>query len=266
MTTTSTDNSCFLSVIIPAYNEEYRLPGYLLRILKYLEEAYPNNQAEILVVDDGSTDATAAVASSLNNGAGRIKVIRLERNRGKGYAVRTGMLAAKGILRIFTDADGATPFEEIEKLLQSLENGADIAVASRALKDDTRTVRSNPLRKFIGNAFNLLVRSLAVPGIYDTQCGFKLFKGEIAAALFSAQRISKFGFDVEVLFLARKHGFRIVEVPVNWNDVAGTKVHVVKDAVRMFRDVFVTRLRWATGKYRHMSIAAVSQDRELGRP
>lgn len=266
MTTTLIENPCRLSVIIPAYNEEVRLPRYLTRVLTYLEHAYPNDQVEILVVDDGSTDATADAVSSVNNGSGRIRVIRLDRNRGKGYAVRTGMLAAKGSLRIFTDADGATPFEEIEKLIRSVENGADIAVASRALKDDSRTVRSNPLRKFLGNTFNVLVRTLAVPGIYDTQCGFKLFKGEIAEALFSAQRIPKFGFDVEVLFLAHKHGVRIAEVPVNWYDVAGTKVHVIKDAIRMFSDVFVTRLRWATGQYRHLRIAADARDREFYRP
>lgn len=251
MAVVSNSNTHRLSVIIPAYNEEVRLPEYLHRILAYLERVYQKGECEIIVVDDGSSDTTAAVASSVDNGSGLIRVIRLERNRGKGYAVRTGMLEARGTLRIFADADGATPFEEIEKLLRVVDGGGDIAVASRALKDESRTVLSSPLRRFLGNTFNIMVRTLAVPGIYDTQCGFKLFRGDVAEVLFTEQSIPRFGFDVEVLFLARKYGFRISEVPVNWNNMSGSKVNVVRDSVRMFRDLLVTRLKWVAGRYRH---------------
>ena len=237
-----------LSVIIPAYNEAKRLPKYLTAVVQYITEKF-GSAAEILVVDDGSIDETAALTLKIGKESGLVRVIRLERNRGKGYAVKTGMLAAKGGLRLFTDADGATPIGELCKLLPAIEAGADIAVASRALQDDSRRVDSRLSRRIMGNCFNLLVRSLAVPGIFDTQCGFKLFRGDVADRLFNLQQITGFGFDPEVLFLAHKMSCRVVEIPVNWQDVAGSKVDVIKDSARMFSDLFTIRMNWHTGAY-----------------
>jgi dolichyl-phosphate beta-glucosyltransferase len=237
-----------LSIIIPAYNEAQRLPKYLAEVVSYITEKF-GSAAEILVVDDGSLDATAVVSMEAGRDSGLVKVIRLDHNRGKGYAVKTGMLAAKGELRLFTDADGATPIEELGKLLLAIDAGADIVVASRALQDDSRSVNSRWSRRIMGTCYNLLVRSLAVPGIFDTQCGFKLFRGEVADRLFTQQRIPGFGFDPEVLFLAHKMSCRIVEVPVNWQDVAGSKVNVIRDSARMFSDLFTIRMHWYTGAY-----------------
>lgn len=238
-----------ISVVIPAYNEEIRLPSYLASVLDYLEDEFGGKGVEIIVVDDGSGDATAEVATAMDKGRGVIRVIKLSQNRGKGYAVRIGMLEAFGIVRVFTDADGATPIKELKKLLQALDKGADLAVASRALPDDSRSVSSHLYRKIIGSIFNMFVRFMAVPEIRDTQCGFKLFKREVAEDLFGRQRLEDFGFDVELLFLASRLGYKTVEVPVNWSDVAGSKVNVLSDSLRMFSDVLAIRYNWLTGRY-----------------
>lgn len=238
-----------LSVVIPAYNEARRLPSFLDSVLRYLEKG-TNGSFEIIVVDDGSIDGTARVATAMDTGSGVIRVLRLDRNRGKGFAIRTGMLAARGKLRLFADADGATPIEELVKLVAAIDAGADIAVASRALPDDSRCVDSRLSRRIMGTCFNLLVRAVAVPGIRDTQCGFKLFRAEAAERLFRAQQIPGFGFDPEVLFLAHKQAYVTAEIPVNWQDVAGSKVNVVNDSLRMFADLFAIRLAWMLGRYR----------------
>jgi dolichyl-phosphate beta-glucosyltransferase len=250
----NTNNECIeLSVVIPAYNEVERLPRYLGAVIDYLDGS-GFSQIEVIVVDDGSIDATAEVAQGAGNRSDRIKVIRLEQNQGKGFAIRTGMLAAKGRLRLFADADGATPIGEIQKLKAAIDSGADIAIASRALKDTSRSVDSRLSRKIMGTCFNLLVRALAVPGIRDTQCGFKLFKGEVADHLFKIQLIPGFGFDPEVLFLAHKCSYVTMEVPVNWRDVAGSKVNVVKDSLRMLSDLLRIRIAWCVGQYRNLDV------------
>lgn len=238
-----------LSVVIPAYNEERRLPSYLASVLEYLDDEYGSQDAEVIVVDDGSGDATAEVAANMDKGRGIIRVIKLSHNRGKGYAVRTGMLEARGALRLFADADGATPITELRKLLLAIDNGADLAVASRALPDVSRAVSSHLYRKVIGTVFNQFVRCIAVSGIRDTQCGFKLFRGHVANDLFGRQRLEDFGFDVELLFLASKLNYITMEVPVNWSDVAGSKVNVLFDSARMFADILAIRRNWLTGCY-----------------
>ena len=212
--------------------------------------AQEGNDYEVIVVDDGSCDATPLIVESLAGENAHLKLIRLPENRGKGHAVKAGMLAARGSLRLFADADGATPIEELERLKAAINGGADVAIASRALKGDGITVSDTLHRKFMGTVYNLIVRTLAVRGIHDTQCGFKLFTEKAAAALFPLQRIDDFGFDVELLFLAGKQGFRIAEVPVNWTDIKGTKVKIFKDSLRMLTDVIRVRLNDARGAYR----------------
>jgi dolichyl-phosphate beta-glucosyltransferase len=236
-----------LSVIIPAYNEAGRLPRYLDCILPYLRGR--GATFEVLVVDDGSSDATAAVVEGYMKEYAEVTLVRLPQNRGKGFAVRTGMLAATGKLRLFADADGATPIAELERLSRAVEAGADVAVGSRALHNDACTVHGTLHRKIIGSTFNYIVRTLTVKGIRDTQCGFKLFTSEAAERIFPSQQIDGFGFDVEILFIGTKREFRIDEVPVNWTDVKGTKVRLVRDSMRMFADVIRIRLNYLRGSY-----------------
>ena len=237
-----------LSVIIPAFNEEARLPRYLDQVISYLESR--NTSYEIIVVDDGSIDSTCSIVKEMQGQTPGLQLVRLPQNRGKGAAVRAGMLAARGELRLFTDADGATPIEELERLEKAVRNGADIAVASRALRDDETRVQGTLHRKVMGTAFNMMVQALAVPGIHDTQCGFKLFTAHAAKMTFSLQVIDDFGFDVEILFLAQKQELRIEEVAVNWNDVTGTKVKVVRDSLLMFADILTIRFNELRGRYR----------------
>ncbi len=236
------------SVIIPAFNEARRLPVYLEKVLAYFDSlsvAY-----EVIVVDDGSTDGTSAIVQHFREQNANVRLIRLQQNHGKGHAVKTGMLEASGQLRLFADADGATPIAELQRLVHEIEGGADVAVASRALRTDTCTVQTRLSRKMIGSVYNFIVRMLAVGGISDTQCGFKLFSAEPATAVFPLQCIDGFGFDVELLFICRKKGYRIAEVPVNWADVQGTKVKVLRDSVRMFGDVLKIRFNDLRGMYR----------------
>ncbi|MDO8445444.1 MAG: glycosyltransferase family 2 protein [Deltaproteobacteria bacterium] len=237
-----------LSIIIPAYNEETRLPLYLDSILAYLEPQ--DISYEIIVVDDGSVDFTAKVVERYVDENACIKLIRLPCNRGKGYAVKTGMIQACGSLRLFTDADGSTPIKELERLRDAIDSGADVAIGSRALLDDSCTIEAHLHRKLIGSIFNFLVSIFAVKGIKDTQCGFKLFTARSAASAFSLQRIDDFGFDVEILFICNKNGYRVSEVPVNWADVKGSKVSLIRDSFRMFTDIFKIRLNDLKGYYR----------------
>lgn len=241
-------NSNLLSIIIPAYNEESRLPAYLAGILDYVK--HHEIFYEILVVDDGSIDSTSAAVETIAAENSRVKLIRLPHNRGKGYAVRAGMLQASGTLRLFTDADGATPITELERLRKAVDAGADVAIASRALRDASCTVNAHLHRRVIGAIFNFIVTALTVKGIHDTQCGFKLFTDEAANTVFPLQRIDDFGFDVEILFLCQQRGYRIAEVPVNWTDIAGSKLSLFRDSWRMFTDIFKIRLNEITGAYR----------------
>lgn len=210
----------FLSVVIPAFNEATRLPRSLARITDYLERA--GRAYELVVVDDGSSDGTAERAREATKGP--LTVLRNEGNRGKGHAVRRGMLAARGTWRLMTDADLSTPIEEVDRLLAVAEGGADVVIASRALPGANIEVHQPWYRENMGRAFNFMVRVLAVPGIHDTQCGFKLFSARAAETCFGSARLDGFSFDVEALYLALRHGLRVVELPVTWRNDAATRV------------------------------------------
>ncbi len=228
-----------LSVVVPAYNEEPRLGPSLVRIVDYCESAAADY--EIIVVDDGSDDDTVAVAEAVAGESPRVRVIELGRNRGKGAAVRAGMLAATGDRILFSDADLATPIEEVAGLDAELDHGYDIAIASRAVSGSDIRVRQHPMRELMGRAFNVFVRAIVLGGIKDTQCGFKLFTRAAAHDLFARATVDGFAFDVELLLLARGR-YRIAEVPVTWRHVEESKVSPGTDAALMFVDLI--RLRW----------------------
>jgi len=211
-----------LTLVVPAYNEEKRLPVSLARIADWLGSRGPGLAVEVLVVDDGSSDRTAAVAEKTAAGLGLdSRVIRLPENRGKGAAVRAGVLEAEGAHVLVTDADLSTPIEEVEKLLAA---GAPVAIGSRAVDATLVKQRQSLFRVASGKLFNLVVRLLVVSGIRDTQCGFKLFTREAAREVFSRATVDRFAFDVEALLLARRLGYRIAEVPVLWFNSPDTRV------------------------------------------
>lgn len=211
-----------LSLVIPAFNEEKRLPVSLARIADWLGSRTPAISAEVLVVDDGSSDRTAAVAEKTAAGLGlAFRVVRLPENRGKGAAVRAGVLEAQGAHVLVTDADLSTPIEEADKLLAA---GAPVAIGSRGVDATLVKQRQSLFRVASGRLFNLLVRVLVVSGIRDTQCGFKLFRADAAREVFSRAVVDRFAFDVEALLLARRLGFAIAEVPVLWFNSPDTRV------------------------------------------
>jgi len=230
-----------ISVVIPAFNEARRLPATLDRIGAYL--AAQGAAHEILVVDDGSSDGTADVARGE-----AVRVLRHEPNRGKGYAVRRGMLAAAGARRLMTDADLSTPIEELSKLEVEIDQGFDVAVGSRALPGARIEVHQPAYREAMGRAFNVLVQAILLPGLHDTQCGFKLFTARAAEAAFGACRLDGFSFDVEALFVARRLGLRIAEVPVRWRNDAATRVGIGGGGAA-FLDLLRIRLSARRGLY-----------------
>lgn len=239
-----TEAEVFLSVIIPAYNEEKRLPPTLERISAYLKAK--GFTYEILVVDDGSRDRTAQVAEKYKLKEPQVKVLKNPKNMGKGYAVRHGMLKGKGKYLLFTDSDLSTPIEEFDAFLPQLEKGYDVVIGSRALKESVIKVSQPWYRVFMGKTFNLIVRLMFWTRIKDTQCGFKCFTRQAAREVFTRQTVWGFGFDVEVLFIARKLGYKICEYPVEWTNSPDTRVHALKDSVKMFWELL--KIRWGLFK------------------
>lgn len=230
-------------MIIPAYNEAQRLPAYLSEVVAYFDgrgEPY-----EVIVVDDGSADETAARVLEAQAIHQAVRLHRLAENRGKGFAVRAGMRAARGGLRLMADADGATPIAEIKRLETVIQAGADLAVGSRALPDPSVRREVQIHRKLSGEIFNFFARRMGVGDVTDTQCGFKLFRGAVAEALFGELETTGFGFDVELLMLARRRGYRVVEVAINWADQPGSKVDVLRDGPRMLAQIVRARVRLA---------------------
>lgn len=247
----------YLSVVIPAYNEATRLPTSLARVMQYMESC--GYSYEVLVVDDGSDDATADIVEELGAKHPHLRAIR-NPHRGKAYAVRTGMLQAKGHFVLYSDADFSAPIEEIEKLLPFLEGKFDIAIGSREGAGSARYDEPG-YRHLMGRVFNTFVRVVALPQFNDTQCGFKAFRREAVQTLFRGLHLygdnatdvkgaMVTGFDVEVLYLALKWGYRVKEVPVQWYYAEGTKVNPVKDTFRMFKDIVRVRYNDVRGLYR----------------
>jgi dolichyl-phosphate beta-glucosyltransferase len=233
-----------LSVVIPAYNEAARLPPTLRRVSDYLRSQ--GRPFELVVVDDGSNDGTAAVAE--REGHSSTVVVRLDANRGKGHAVRIGMLRAKGALRLMTDADLSTPIEELALLRARIEDGFDVAIGSRAVSGSNVEVHQPWYREMAGRAFNRFVRMAALPGLFDTQCGFKLWRDVAAREAFSLGRLDGFCFDVEALFIATRRGRRIAEVPVTWRNDSATRVGTVRGMIA-FTDLLRIRANARAGLY-----------------
>jgi len=225
----------YLSLIIPAYNEGSRIAASVETARAFLETL--GKPYEIIVVDDGSTDGTGALLTKLQG----VKAISYQPNHGKGYAVRQGMLASRGDFVAFSDADLSAPIGELPKLFEAIQAGADIAIGSRALKNSQLVIHQPLYRELGGKALNLVIRMLAVPGIMDTQCGFKLFKGEAARQVFAKCILCGWGFDVEVLYLARRMGCRVAEVPVRWSHSVDSKIRPLLAGLQVLRDTLRIR-------------------------
>lgn len=240
-----------VSVVIPAYNEERRLEPTLEKVDAFFS-ARPGGY-EIIVVDDGSRDRTAACAAEFKPRQGRVRLLHNRRNRGKGASVRRGAAAARGETILFTDADLSTPIEDYPRLAAAAARGADAAIGSRAVRG-ANVAEPQPLyRTLMGKFFNLLVQLVLLPGLHDTQCGFKLFRRGAARRIFARQTIPGFGFDVEILYIARRLGLRIAEVPVEWRNSPASKVSPVRDSAQMFLDLFRTRWRHRFLRSEHRS-------------
>ena len=233
--------------VIPAYNESVRLRPTLHALVRYTQEQ--NWDAEILVVDDGSTDDTAEIVREASRAHEQIRLVQNPGNRGKGFSVRNGMLHASGDICLFTDADLSSPMTEAQKLFDALAQGADVAIGSRWLQVELQTERQPLYRQAFGRIFNLALRAILGLHFADTQCGFKAFRREAAQQIFPLQRIERWGFDPEILFLAQRAGLQVAEVPVLWAHSEGTRLHPLRDGLRMF--VEVLRIRWnsMTGEY-----------------
>ncbi|GAW65254.1 glycosyl transferase [Geoanaerobacter pelophilus] len=229
------------SIVIAAYNEEQRLPASLGKIQAYLAEK--QHEAEVLVVDDGSTDATASLVREMAQRMPGLRLISYPKNRGKGYALRQGVQASRGKLVLVSDADLSTPIEELETLKKLLAaRSHHIAIGSRALPQSEVVLAQPPWRRGMGRLFNKAVRLLVTDEFSDTQCGFKLFHGEVARKLFGQARIDRFAYDVEILALARRYGYRVAEVPIQWRNCAASKVNPALDSLQMLGDLVKIRL------------------------
>jgi len=231
----TSETSVFLSIIIPAFNEEARL-GETLRSIRADLASRPES-SEIIVVGDGCTDRTCDIAAEALAERPGDRILRRAENRGKGYSVREGVLASRGGLILFSDADLSTPITEFEKLYVRILAGDDIVIGSRALPESDIRRRQNRFRELMGKTFNFFVRLFVLRGIRDTQCGFKLFRREAALAIFSRLRIPGFGFDVEALYIARRLGFKISQVPVVWINSPQSKVRIIGSSVGMIGDL-----------------------------
>ncbi len=237
-----------ISIIIPAYNEELRIQPTLEKIHTYCAGRF--SEFEIIVVDDGSSDNTLSLVKRVGRDLENISPIHYSKNAGKGFAVRQGVLASKGDLLLISDADLSTPIEEMKKLIPHiLRDNYDIVIGSRGLEKSDIIMKQPWYREIMGKTFNILVKIVAVSGINDTQCGFKLFRGNIARALFSKCTINGFSFDVEVLYLAKRSGYKMKEVPIRWINSPASKVELISDPLIMILELLKIRINSLTGKY-----------------
>jgi dolichyl-phosphate beta-glucosyltransferase len=248
----------FLTIVIPAYNEESRLPRTLSEVVKFV--GMQNYAAEVLVVDDGSLDRTSEIVEDFSTKHPCVRLVRAEHG-GKGHAVKTGMLQAQGEYVLLCDADLAMPITELPKFLPPQQNSYQVAIGSREIHGAVR-YNEPPYRHLMGRVFNWLVKVMAVPGFEDTQCGFKCFHHSVTKDLFSHQTIDGFGFDVEILYIALKRSYRIIEIPIHWYYQSESKVHPVRDTVRMFQDIIQVRQNDRMGLYEQQSSAGSTLSRQ----
>lgn len=240
-------NAPSLSIVIPAYNEGARIENALQRVLACVAERHWN--AEVLVVDDGSSDSTPDIVQRWMATHPNLHLIHNDGNRGKGYSVRNGLLQARGSIVMFTDADLSSPIEEAELLFAALDAGADVAIGSRWLERQRQTLHQPLYRRFFGRCFNWVTRTLMGLPYKDTQCGFKAFKREAAQTIFRLQTIERWGFDPEILFIARKRGYRIQEVPVSWAHDERTRISYLRDGLQMLKELAIVRWNALMGRY-----------------
>jgi dolichyl-phosphate beta-glucosyltransferase len=243
-----------VTVVIPAYNESARIEPTLRAVVACLRDG--GRDFEVLVVDDGSRDETSALVEGLRSELKELRLIRLAQNHGKGYAVRTGVLNSRRDVILMCDADLVTPIEELARLEGAVASGADLAIGSRETRAPDVSVEARWYRRVMGRTFHAIVELLAVRGFKDTQCGFKLFRGPVAQDLFTRMRMDGYSFDVELLVMAQRGSYRVVEVPVNWTHQPGSKINLVTDSLRMLADLVRIRRNCVRGVYDTPHVAA----------
>jgi glycosyltransferase involved in cell wall biosynthesis len=235
------------SIVIPAFNESARIPATLESVVSCVRER--GWDAEVIVVNDGSRDSTPDLVRAFARNAPEVRLLENPGNRGKGYSVRSGILQALGEIVMFTDSDLSAPIEEVERLFEAIAEGADIAIGSRWLEKNRQTHRQPLYRRFFGRCFNAVTRAVMGLPFADTQCGFKAFTRAAAQTVFQLQTIERWGFDPEILFIARKRGFKVIEVPVSWAHDARTRMSYMRDGLKMLEEIVIIRWNALTGHY-----------------
>jgi dolichyl-phosphate beta-glucosyltransferase len=235
------------SIVIPAFNEEARIGATLERVMSCVHAR--GWSAEVLVVNDGSSDRTTEIVTAAAHRFPEIRLVQNSANRGKGYSVRNGILQARGEIVMFTDADLSAPIEEAERLFDAIQEGADVAIGSRWLDRSRQTLRQPLYRRFFGRCFNWLTRLVMHLPLADTQCGFKAFRCGVAQTIFTRQRIERWGFDPEILYIALRLGMRVAEVPVTWGHDERSRISYLRDGLRMMQDLVMVRLYSLAGLY-----------------